>query len=225
MSGKCAGPILCRKWMDAILLQAGDRVLEVGAGPGYLTLLLADRVGPTGSFNAVDRSADALAYLEHRQNERKITQIRRIAADAATLEADLQADCALRHNGPASRGRCGRTAAQHTSPAPPACFRHRCRISSRGSVRVWRTPGISTRAGTSPKMVRGCGLSYRGTIDARLRRVTWLLGSEPRNHCRTARFSLREILVGLTNPARLAGYRSATQLYKTGSPALFSGWI
>lgn len=86
---------LVPEWMEAIHLQRSDRVLEVGAGPGYLTLLLADRVGPDGLVYAVDSSADALAYLERRQNERAITHIRRIAADAATLDADLKADCAL----------------------------------------------------------------------------------------------------------------------------------
>ncbi len=82
-------------WMEAIRLKKGDRVLEVGAGPGFLTLLLADRVGSDGLVYAVDSSVDALAYLERRQNERGITHIRRIAADAATLDADLKADCAL----------------------------------------------------------------------------------------------------------------------------------
>jgi ubiquinone/menaquinone biosynthesis C-methylase UbiE len=88
------GPLL-PDWMDAIGVKAGDRVLEVGSGPGYFTLILADRVGPDGLVYAVDRSADALASLEARQSERGITQVRRIVADAATLEADLQADCAL----------------------------------------------------------------------------------------------------------------------------------
>jgi ubiquinone/menaquinone biosynthesis C-methylase UbiE len=86
---------LVPEWMDAIHLKPGDRILEVGAGPGYVSLLLADRVGPNGLVYAVDPSPDALAYLESRQKERGITQIRRIAADAATLQADLQADCAF----------------------------------------------------------------------------------------------------------------------------------
>ncbi len=86
---------LVPEWMDAIDLKPGDRVLEVGAGPGYVSLLLADRVGPNGLVYAVDPSPDALAYLEQRQKERGITHIRRIAADAATLAADLEADCAF----------------------------------------------------------------------------------------------------------------------------------
>jgi len=73
-------------WMDALGLKAGDRVLEVGAGPGYVTLVLAVRVGPGGVVYAVDHSAEALGYLERLQNERGIAHIRRIVANAATLE-------------------------------------------------------------------------------------------------------------------------------------------
>jgi ubiquinone/menaquinone biosynthesis C-methylase UbiE len=78
-------------WMDALGLKAGDRVLEVGAGPGYVSFALAERVGPAGLVYAVDRSADALAYLERRQAERGVRQIRRLVADAATLSTDTVA--------------------------------------------------------------------------------------------------------------------------------------
>jgi ubiquinone/menaquinone biosynthesis C-methylase UbiE len=83
------------EWLDAIGLKAGDRVLEVGSGPGFVTLMMAERVGPGGLVYAVDSSVDALAHLERRQQERGIAHIRRIAADAATLDEDLKADAAL----------------------------------------------------------------------------------------------------------------------------------
>lgn len=73
-------------WFDAVGVKEGDRVLDVGAGPGYVSLALAERVGPTGMVVAIDRSADALAYLEKLQQERGIAQITRIACDAASLE-------------------------------------------------------------------------------------------------------------------------------------------
>ncbi len=83
-------------WMDALDLKAGSRVLDVGCGPGFVSFLLADRVGPEGIVYAIDRSADALAYLERQQEERGISQIRRLVADAAALDGrDLHADCAL----------------------------------------------------------------------------------------------------------------------------------
>jgi ubiquinone/menaquinone biosynthesis C-methylase UbiE len=87
---------LVAEWMDALQLAAGGRVLEVGSGPGYVSLRLAERVGSVGVVYAVDRSAEALAYLERVQNERGVQQIRRLAADAAALDAAaVRADAAL----------------------------------------------------------------------------------------------------------------------------------
>jgi ubiquinone/menaquinone biosynthesis C-methylase UbiE len=87
---------LISDWMEALCLKSGDRVLEIGAGPGYVSFALADRVGPAGIVYALDRSADALAYLEHLQKKRGVGQIERIAADAALLEpTGVQADSAL----------------------------------------------------------------------------------------------------------------------------------
>jgi ubiquinone/menaquinone biosynthesis C-methylase UbiE len=76
---------LLHEWMDDLQLPAGARVLDVGAGPGYCSLVLADRVGPAGIVYAVDKSADALAYLARLQEERRISHIQRIVGDIVTL--------------------------------------------------------------------------------------------------------------------------------------------
>lgn len=87
---------LVAEWMDALGLGEGSRVLEAGAGPGFVSLILADRVGANGSVYAIDRSAAALSHLVRRQTERGISQIRTLVADVATLEGDgLHADSAL----------------------------------------------------------------------------------------------------------------------------------
>ena len=86
---------LMPEWMDAIRLKAGERILEVGCGPGGLSLILAERVGPQGLVYALDSSADALAYLARKQRERGIAHIRTIVGDATTLELDVSADCAF----------------------------------------------------------------------------------------------------------------------------------
>jgi ubiquinone/menaquinone biosynthesis C-methylase UbiE len=87
---------LVSAWMDALRLKAGDRVLEVGAGPGYVSLALAERVGPAGIVYALDCSAEALAHLERLQTERGVGQIQRFVADAALLEpTSVQAGSAL----------------------------------------------------------------------------------------------------------------------------------
>lgn len=53
-----------RVWRDTVLatwsaagISVGSRVLDVGAGPGYATLDLAQTVGPTGKVVALERSA------------------------------------------------------------------------------------------------------------------------------------------------------------------------
>src|SRR5579859_7560447 len=73
-------------WIEALRLKPGDRVLEIGAGPGYVSFALAERVGRQGLVYALDRSAAALAYLERLKDERGIAQIQTVAADAATWE-------------------------------------------------------------------------------------------------------------------------------------------
>jgi ubiquinone/menaquinone biosynthesis C-methylase UbiE len=78
---------LVDEWMDALDLKPGDRVLEVGAGPGYVSMVLADRVGHEGTVYAVDQSAEALAHLARLQKDRAVSQIQRIVADAAALES------------------------------------------------------------------------------------------------------------------------------------------
>ena len=83
-------------WMEGLQLKPGDRILEIGSGPGYVSLALAERVGPAGIVYAVDRSAEALDYLARLQQERSLAQIRRILADAASLEAaSVPAESAL----------------------------------------------------------------------------------------------------------------------------------
>lgn len=84
-------------WMAALRLRAGDRVLEIGAGPGFVSFELAAQVGRAGLVYAVDRSAEALAYLGRLQTERGVTQIRPIVADAAKLDegAGLEPSSAL----------------------------------------------------------------------------------------------------------------------------------
>jgi ubiquinone/menaquinone biosynthesis C-methylase UbiE len=83
-------------WLNALRLKPGDRVLEIGAGPGFVSFALADRVGHTGIVYALDRSPEALAQLERRRKERGIGCILRIAADAATLQPKgVQAGSAL----------------------------------------------------------------------------------------------------------------------------------
>ena len=83
-------------WIDALRLGPGGRVLEIGAGPGFVSFALAERVGAEGLVYALDRSSAALEYLERLKVERGVAHIRTIVADAATWDgAGCQADSAL----------------------------------------------------------------------------------------------------------------------------------
>lgn len=87
---------LAREWLDRLALRPGECVLDAGSGPGFVSLLAAERVGPDGLVYAVDRSPDALAYLERVQAERGIRQIRRVHADVCALDRlDPTPDAAL----------------------------------------------------------------------------------------------------------------------------------
>ena len=76
---------LAREWLDAIGIGPGDAVADVGCGPGYVTLLMAERVGPTGVVYAIDRDPGALAFLEERLRESDRANVRRIVGDAAAV--------------------------------------------------------------------------------------------------------------------------------------------
>ncbi len=83
-------------WIEALQLKPGARVLDIGAGPGYVSLELAERVGPDGLIWAVDRSAEALAYLAALQRKRAVKQIQCVVADATTWDpAGTNADAAI----------------------------------------------------------------------------------------------------------------------------------
>lgn len=52
--------------LDRIGVRAGMTVADLGAGPGFFTLPLAARVGPSGRVYATDTSRDMLKVLEQR---------------------------------------------------------------------------------------------------------------------------------------------------------------
>ncbi len=56
-----------RRWsIGSLSLQAGQTALEVGCGPGTMSIALADAVGTTGAVNGIDNSRAMIAEAERR---------------------------------------------------------------------------------------------------------------------------------------------------------------
>ena len=64
---------------------SGDRVLELGPGPGYFTPHVARTVSPTGSVLAVDLQPAMLRELRTRLSLETLPHVRMVAADATRL--------------------------------------------------------------------------------------------------------------------------------------------
>lgn len=62
-------------------LRPGYRVADIGAGPGYASLDLAELVGPTGHVHAVERSRRFLSVLSATLQERRIGNVTAEEAD------------------------------------------------------------------------------------------------------------------------------------------------
>jgi ubiquinone/menaquinone biosynthesis C-methylase UbiE len=72
--------------MDRLGLRPGDRVLDVGSGPGFGSLLAAARVGPTGHVWSLDLSRPALDHLMARCAERGVHWVTPVPADARRFD-------------------------------------------------------------------------------------------------------------------------------------------
>jgi SAM-dependent methyltransferase len=82
-----------RVWRERVLdawrragFRAGQTIIDLGCGPGYATLDLAEIVGPGGTVIGIDRSRRFLDALERAARERGLSNITTIEADLDTVE-------------------------------------------------------------------------------------------------------------------------------------------
>jgi ubiquinone/menaquinone biosynthesis C-methylase UbiE len=68
--------------VDALKLEHGDTVVEIGCGTGLNFRLLRDRVGPEGKIIGVDLTAEMLAAAGRRIERNKWTNIELVQSDA-----------------------------------------------------------------------------------------------------------------------------------------------
>lgn len=76
-------------------IQRGMRVLDIGCGPGDVSLLLADLVGPTGYVFAIDPSEDAIAVARQRFRARRHTNAEFVQSDIQSYEGPAGFDAAV----------------------------------------------------------------------------------------------------------------------------------
>src|SRR6266568_4341129 len=77
-------PFVLECWKNAGIT-AGSRVLDVGAGPGYATVDLAEIVGPNGKVVAIERSSNFVNAIQHAARSKSLSNIE-------VRELDLMSD-------------------------------------------------------------------------------------------------------------------------------------
>jgi ubiquinone/menaquinone biosynthesis C-methylase UbiE len=85
-------PYAAAAWGRAGFAQ-GQTIIDLGSGPGYVSLELAKIVGPGGRVVAVERSQRFLSHLESERSRLGLAQIETVQADLDDLVSlDVQAD-------------------------------------------------------------------------------------------------------------------------------------
>jgi arsenite methyltransferase len=79
---------------EALAAAPGERILDIGCGPGFYVRELLDEIGNAGSIVAVDPSADMLTLAEQRCSGRGNVSFREGAANALPVD-DSDVDAAL----------------------------------------------------------------------------------------------------------------------------------
>jgi 2-polyprenyl-3-methyl-5-hydroxy-6-metoxy-1,4-benzoquinol methylase len=79
---------LVDEWIKLAQMEAGNSIIDIGPGPGVFTSRYAETVGNTGTVTALEKSQEAIEYLENNLS-RTNTNIEVICGDAE--EIDLNA--------------------------------------------------------------------------------------------------------------------------------------
>ncbi len=77
-----------RLLLDRVGIQPGERVLELGPGPGTFIMEAARRVGPEGRIIAVDIQSEMIAQVNRRVREAGLTNVETHVAGAYELPLD-----------------------------------------------------------------------------------------------------------------------------------------
>jgi len=70
-----------RAMLEVADVRPGDRILDLGCGPGANGILATDRAGPTGHVTFVDSNVRAIQLAEHNAKENRLANFRCVATD------------------------------------------------------------------------------------------------------------------------------------------------
>ena len=84
-----------RRLFEDTGITAGMKVLDLGCGPGDVTLLAADLVGPTGQVVGVDMNPAIVATARARAHAAGATQVSFIAGDIRTVDLEHSFDAVV----------------------------------------------------------------------------------------------------------------------------------
>jgi arsenite methyltransferase len=81
--------------IEALSLQPGQRVADLGAGGGYFTFRLARAVGPEGRVYAVDTDPDMREVIADRVDRERVENVVTVAAEPGSPELPEPVDLVL----------------------------------------------------------------------------------------------------------------------------------
>lgn len=127
---------LCQPFTRRVLAEAGItpgmQVLDVGCGPGDVSLIAAELVGATGRVLGIDASAEMLQVAEARVRAAGLRHVSFRAADLRTLVLDQPVDALV-----------GRFILMHL-PDPAAVLKQLCQAVRPGGVVVFQEYDLSS---------------------------------------------------------------------------------
>jgi len=84
-----------RRWLERAGIGPGMSVVDVGCGPGDVTLLVRELVGPTGSVTGVDSSPEALARARSRAEAAGLRNVRHEVGNLASWSPEGPVDAVV----------------------------------------------------------------------------------------------------------------------------------
>jgi ubiquinone/menaquinone biosynthesis C-methylase UbiE len=84
-----------QKMLDETEIKTGDQILDFGCGPGFFTIMAAEKTGSTGKVYALDIHPLALQMVEKKARQKEVNHIDTILSNCDTSIPDNTLDLVL----------------------------------------------------------------------------------------------------------------------------------